>query len=591
MLEEFKSMMKGRIAFIYGVFAICLAILFQASVARAGDTSASQADRAALQAISENCSGLYNLDCLNRALAADSPLGAATQALVDRACAVGDIVGCTLGAVMYASGRGTKRNVEKFAAYAEKACEAEIRARSGGVGCSILVRFSNKTVDQKIAALTHYCETGLPAACVRLNSYLLSVKQNELDNPDLLASASRVKKMCYEGDNSACSSHLAASMDGGASAETLNQDKPHADRACAAGFLDACVLVIAFQENSTTMASLSADSLERLKNLCAQENILACRMIAGFSGASGDAPIAFKYWLKVCSLEYAFHCTSMGHFLHKKGKLEGKPNAMRASILYREGCRRGEDDSCLLSMALSSKDGVRFEGSKRPPAELEGKCGLGNPKRKSDPVACNALGLIYSNGTGVEQDIALAARMFDAACMGGNPRGCTNLGKAYFEGGGVVEDYQAAGRLFERACQDGDKKACSNLGKLLLDGLGRPVDEARAVALFNEACEAKDELGCAILGGAFLLHGAGSKDFERGLALTRRACLRAIATACHNLAVVHRDGDGLAEDPILALDLFSRACAAGLEQACADAVPLLPGPMTFVLPSAPEKLQ
>jgi TPR repeat protein len=48
-----------------------------------------------------------------------------------------------------------------------------------------------------------------------------------------------------------------------------------------------------------------------------------------------------------------------------------------------------------------------------------------------DADACNNLGRFYEEGLGVSQDAALAAALYEKACMAGLAQGCNNLGLLY----------------------------------------------------------------------------------------------------------------------------------------------------------------
>ena len=59
-----------------------------------------------------------------------------------------------------------------------------------------------------------------------------------------------------------------------------------------------------------------------------------------------------------------------------------------------------------------------------------------------------------------EVDGAQAARLWRAACAGGNARGCTSLGYLHHRGIGIDADPAAAARLYQEGCELGDEDAC-----------------------------------------------------------------------------------------------------------------------------------
>ncbi|MFC2344547.1 tetratricopeptide repeat protein [Campylobacter sp.] len=71
--------------------------------------------------------------------------------------------------------------------------------------------------------------------------------------------------------------------------------------------------------------------------------------------------------------------------------------------------------------------------------------------------SCYNLGILYSNGQGVKQDIKKAVELFSKACEAGDIKGCYNLGFSYASGQGVNKDKQAAKKYFGKACDMGLK--------------------------------------------------------------------------------------------------------------------------------------
>ena len=83
-----------------------------------------------------------------------------------------------------------------------------------------------------------------------------------------------------------------------------------------------------------------------------------------------------------------------------------------------------------------------------------------------------ALGLLYSEGTGVEKDIEKAAEWFEKAADQGDNMACTNLGMMYLTGNGVQKDIGKAKSLLTRASMNDDPIAMINLGMLnITEGL------------------------------------------------------------------------------------------------------------------------
>ncbi|MDT8338473.1 MAG: tetratricopeptide repeat protein [Sulfurimonas sp.] len=111
-------------------------------------------------------------------------------------------------------------------------------------------------------------------------------------------------------------------------------------------------------------------------------------------------------------------------------------------------------------------------------------------------LACNNLGAMYSNGTGVKQDNFKAVELYTKACDGGEVVGCGNLGVMYSNGIGVKQDYFKAVELYTKACDGGIGDGCSVLGNMYRYGTGVKQNKKLALKYYGMACDMKDEFGC-----------------------------------------------------------------------------------------------
>ena len=82
-------------------------------------------------------------------------------------------------------------------------------------------------------------------------------------------------------------------------------------------------------------------------------------------------------------------------------------------------------------------------------------------------LECDLLGVMYRDGIGVTQNLALAASLFRQACDGEMMQGCSRLGVMYANGVGVTQDIARGLSLFQRACDGADQQGCDNLEALL----------------------------------------------------------------------------------------------------------------------------
>ena len=106
---------------------------------------------------------------------------------------------------------------------------------------------------------------------------------------------------------------------------------------------------------------------------------------------------------------------------------------------------------------------------------------------QGDVTAQYNLGVHYSNGDGVLQDDAEAARWYRLAVDQGLAEAQRNLGFMYREGRGVPQDDAEVVRWHRLAADQGDVDAQSNLGAMYDLGYGVPQDSVLTHMWFNIA--------------------------------------------------------------------------------------------------------
>jgi TPR repeat protein len=95
---------------------------------------------------------------------------------------------------------------------------------------------------------------------------------------------------------------------------------------------------------------------------------------------------------------------------------------------------------------------------------------------KGSTSAMVELGVAYATGAGVNKDEAAAAKLFERAAQGGNPRGVRNL--AALSGKGAAPADAARSRVLLAKAAETNAEAQFQLGLMLQDGVGGPKDDA-----------------------------------------------------------------------------------------------------------------
>ncbi|AXF84407.1 Secretory immunoglobulin A-binding protein EsiB [Ephemeroptericola cinctiostellae] len=102
-------------------------------------------------------------------------------------------------------------------------------------------------------------------------------------------------------------------------------------------------------------------------------------------------------------------------------------------------------------------------------------------------------GLNYFNGTGVAQDYAKAAQLFQTAWQGGDMKAPRYLGIMAEEGLGVAVNYAEAATYYQAASNAGDITAAARMGALYEKGLGVQRSIAEALKWYLKAASTPEE--------------------------------------------------------------------------------------------------
>ena len=104
-----------------------------------------------------------------------------------------------------------------------------------------------------------------------------------------------------------------------------------------------------------------------------------------------------------------------------------------------------------------------------------------------DVQAQIAIGGLYADGRGVDQNYTDAKAWFQRAADQGSSRAQFNIGSLHYHGQGVVRDYAEAVVWFERAASQGYPDAQFMLATMLAEGKGTAKGDAAAVRWYQMA--------------------------------------------------------------------------------------------------------
>jgi cell division septation protein DedD len=140
-----------------------------------------------------------------------------------------------------------------------------------------------------------------------------------------------------------------------------------------------------------------------------------------------------------------------------------------------------------------------------------------------EPLAQFALGLMYSEGTGVSRDFVAATEWYRQAAENGHAQGQYNLGVAYYTGIGVPRDYAKAVYWYNQAARQGDARSQNNMGYMYESGKGVPQDYVRSVAWYQLAAEGGNVNAQVNLGNAYRTGRGVEANHDQAIAWLRKA--------------------------------------------------------------------
>lgn len=105
------------------------------------------------------------------------------------------------------------------------------------------------------------------------------------------------------------------------------------------------------------------------------------------------------------------------------------------------------------------------------------------------PDAQALLGQILLDGTGIEQDAALALTWFQIASRNGHPMATNMAGRCHEHGWGCEPDASKAADYYRQAAEAGLDWGFYNYANLLATGRGVNKDQARALACYRKAAQ------------------------------------------------------------------------------------------------------
>ena len=204
---------------------------------------------------------------------------------------------------------------------------------------------------------------------------------------------------------------------------------------------------------------------------------------------------------------------------------------------------------------------------------------------QGNPVAQNAIGVLYQNGWGLEQDHGEAIGWFRKAARQGEPKSHFNLGTMYEKGWGVTRDCGEAERWYLAPAKRGNPVGQVKLGDMYYEG-GDCIEKdfVEAVKWYRKAAEQGDPVGQTSLGRMYFGGEGVKQDFAEAMKWYRQAAALGLAEAQFYLGMMFEFGLGVAQDKTEALSWYRLAAEQGHPPAMPRVEALAPSAVPRSLP-------
>lgn len=336
------------------------------------------------------------------------------------------------------------------------------------------------------------------------------------------------------------------------------------EKACRYGAEQPCGWIDGVFRKAGTTAAQNARAVASMEAACraSDPNEKACYTLAGLYAYGGfitnkNPTRAFQLFDEGCKRKHQDSCVQLAH-MYRQG-IGVVQDADKAKQLFTEQCNGSAPASCAwLGIQLWDE-----KKHKKAVPLFQRACD------KKDAVACNMLGFAHYTGQGTVWDVNAAAKAYERGCTLQLPVACNNVGELYEHGISFKKDLVKALEFYRKACTPADNSGCVAIARFHHKGLGGlTVDLEKAQREYERGCNDKDAYAEACRGLADIASVNKSKSQRDIAILLQKSLSLATEQAKSNpygkyvLGTLYRDGIAVVRSAQKALDHFIAACDA-----------------------------
>ncbi|XP_043250454.1 cytochrome c oxidase assembly factor 7 homolog isoform X1 [Colletes gigas] len=182
---------------------------------------------------------------------------------------------------------------------------------------------------------------------------------------------------------------------------------------------------------------------------------------------------------------------------------------------------------------------------------------------EKNPEVCHLLG---DYNESIKTDNKEAADIYKKTCDDMNyARSCTKYGDFALVGKGCEKNVKEAYKYLKKGCDLDDTKGCYHAGVFAVTSeeleKDRAVQVADGVRMLKKSCDLGEEKACFHLSSIYLngIKGHVDKNTREAYKLSLKCCEMGNPYACSNIAIMHKQGDGVQKNKDLATVFQQRA--------------------------------
>lgn len=186
---------------------------------------------------------------------------------------------------------------------------------------------------------------------------------------------------------------------------------------------------------------------------------------------------------------------------------------------------------------------------------------------KGDVNATLAVANHYMNGSGTQQNVNEAVRLYQEAVDKGNVEALYQLGQCYQNGKGVIQNDAEAFRYYKLGAEKDHVESILSLGYCYFNGVGTPIDYHEAFLLYERASQHGDAYASFRLGLMYLIGQGVTKNDVEAFKYMQIALDRGYNLASINLGIFYLNGTGTPKNDQKAFEMFKVGSDHGLIKA------------------------